>query len=222
MKRDSVIFYRSFYEAIKELPKQNQAEIYEAIFNFQFNFQEPELKGLSKTVFQLIKPQLEANNKKYTKGVENGSKGAEHGIKGGRPPKKNNPQNNPQITDKKPSNVNVNVNENENVNVNEQKHFYEIDDYLNEMCEGSNAGKKLIELLAEHLKISSEKIHEHFNEFKINYIGKRMSLDEFSDVKRHFGNYAKKFKKEEPREETPEEAYARKKRWSEGLVQPLY
>ena len=31
MARDSFIFYRSFYEAISELPKENQADTYDAM-----------------------------------------------------------------------------------------------------------------------------------------------------------------------------------------------
>ncbi len=66
--RDSLIFYRSFYEAIKELPKDIQAEVYTAIFEYSMNFNEVELTGLSKTIFTLIKPQLEANNKRFVNG----------------------------------------------------------------------------------------------------------------------------------------------------------
>ena len=71
MKRDSSIFYRSFYEAINDLPDENQLEVYKSIFEYTLNFNEIELNGLSKTIFTLIKPQLDANNKRY----ENGSKG---------------------------------------------------------------------------------------------------------------------------------------------------
>jgi len=111
--RDLMIFYRSFYEALKELPKENQLELYNAIFEYSLDFKEVELSGLSKTIFTLIKPQLEANNKRYENGAKYGHLGAEHGKKGGRPKKKppNNPQEtpkkpprNPQITPKKPPN----------------------------------------------------------------------------------------------------------------------
>jgi len=68
--RDSLIFYRSFYEAINELPKETQAEVYHAIFEFSLNFKEVELSGLSKTIFTLIKPQLEANNKRFANGTK--------------------------------------------------------------------------------------------------------------------------------------------------------
>ena len=110
--RDSSIFYRSFYEAISELPEVNQLEVYKAVFEYTFNFKENELKGLSKTIFTLIKPQLDANNKKFT-----------NGKNGGRPPKykqdetKEEPKNNQNETKSK-ANVNVNVNVNDNVTVN--------------------------------------------------------------------------------------------------------
>ena len=133
--RDSYIFYRSFYEAIKELPNENQLEIYNAIAEYSLNFKEVELSGLSKTIFTLIKPQLEANNKRFIVG----QKGAKHGKKGGRP-KSIKPQNNPN-GDKKNypketpnKNVNVNVNENVlNVNNNEEcksKNNIILPDYL--------------------------------------------------------------------------------------------
>jgi hypothetical protein len=61
--RDSTIFYRSFFEAIKELPTENQAELYNAIFEYALNFELIELIGISKTVFTLIKPQIDAKFK---------------------------------------------------------------------------------------------------------------------------------------------------------------
>ena len=68
--RESTIIYRSFYDAIIELPKETQAEVWEAIFEYSLNFKSVELNGLAKTIFTLIKPQLDANIKRY----ENGSK----------------------------------------------------------------------------------------------------------------------------------------------------
>jgi|TARA_R100000081_G_C4815549_1_gene174659 hypothetical protein len=131
--RDSYIFYRSFYEAIKELPNENQLEIYNAIAEYSLNFKEVELSGLSKTIFTLIKPQLEANNKRFIVG----QKGAKHGKKGGRP-KSIKPQNNPngdkKNYPKETPNKNVNVNENVlNVNNNEEcksKNNIILPDYL--------------------------------------------------------------------------------------------
>jgi hypothetical protein len=66
--RDSMIFYRSFYEAIKHLDLFDQARIYDAIFSYGLDFQEPELTGISKTVWILIKPQIDANIKRFNNG----------------------------------------------------------------------------------------------------------------------------------------------------------
>jgi hypothetical protein len=64
-QRDSLIFYRSFYDAIKELTPLQQWEVYNAIFQYWLDFKDPELSWVSKIIFTLIKPQLEANIKKY-------------------------------------------------------------------------------------------------------------------------------------------------------------
>ena len=77
--RDGFIFYRSFYEAISDLDNEQQLEIYQAIAKYSLNFEEPILSGVTATIFKLIKPQLEANNKRYTNGKQakrkqNGSK----------------------------------------------------------------------------------------------------------------------------------------------------
>lgn len=124
MKQSMVIYY-SFYEAILDLPPKNQLEVFIAICKFGFTEEEPELTGISNTVFKLIRPQLEANNRKAAIGIANGSKGADYGHLGGRPAKEKPPRN-PQETPieglaetpKKPSNVNDNNNDNVNKNNN--------------------------------------------------------------------------------------------------------
>ncbi|MEY8331324.1 DUF6291 domain-containing protein [Lachnospiraceae bacterium 48-33] len=75
--RDGIVFYKSFFESISELPEENALNIYNAIFKYAFFDEEPELLGIEKAIFTIIKPQIDANNKKY-----------ENGKKGGRPPKK--------------------------------------------------------------------------------------------------------------------------------------
>jgi len=103
--RDSTIFYRSFYEAISELPKEVQADVYHALFEYALNFNEVELSGLAKTIFTLIKPQLDANMKRYMNGTipkkQTGSK-----VKA----------KDKQTATKTDANENENENENENDN----------------------------------------------------------------------------------------------------------
>lgn len=112
MQRDSFIFYRSFYEAINDLPEKSQLKVYKAICEMSLNFDEIDLSGLSLTIFKLIKPQLEANNKRYI----NGSKGG--APKGNQNATRTQPKNNQKTTKKQPNN-NVNENDNENVNEND-------------------------------------------------------------------------------------------------------
>lgn len=110
--RDSSIFYRSFYEAIKSLPESNQLEVYNAIFEYSFNFVEVELTGLSNTIFTLIKPQLEANNKRYENGTKPKNKKSESKIEA------KDEQKISKVEANKNKNVNKNNNENEKVNKN--------------------------------------------------------------------------------------------------------
>lgn len=125
MERDSFIFYRSFQDAINEADEKDQLLIYQAIANYALNLEEPKLTGMAKVVWILIKPQLDANWRRY----ENGCKGSEFGKKGGAPKGNTNAskQNNPKTTPIQPQDngdaveqttPNVNVNENENINSN--------------------------------------------------------------------------------------------------------
>ena len=121
--RDSMVIYKSFYEAVKDLDNDTKVKIYDAIYEYGLYLNEPnDLDGVSKVVWTLIKPQLDANLKKY----KNGQKGAKHGAKGGRPKKPSGVKSkNPLgVIDKNPTpfkgkTPNVNVNVNDNVNVNE-------------------------------------------------------------------------------------------------------
>ena len=83
-----MLIYRSFYEAIKELNKEDQADVWAAVHEYGLNRNEIELKGISKTIFTLIKPQLQANLKRF----ENGNKAKVKQSKS--KPKANNNNNN--------------------------------------------------------------------------------------------------------------------------------
>jgi hypothetical protein len=105
MERDSMIIYRSFFEAIKELPKENQAEVWNAVYELGLNGERVELKGISKTIFTLIVPQLEANYKKFLNGIKPKHK---------QPESKTEAKTKQKIS-KNEANVNVNDNEKENI-----------------------------------------------------------------------------------------------------------
>lgn len=156
MERESFVFYRSFFEAVKRQPKKVQAAIYNAIADYALNGTEPEDSDAVMSIFVLVKPQIDANNTRY----ENGMKGAKHGAKGGRPKegnpketpkglvegeerqKKENPKETPNVNDNVNDNVNVNVNENvnenDNVNGNEKEQAAEPPDTRARTREGQS------------------------------------------------------------------------------------
>ena len=100
MERESFVFYSSFLKAIRAIKKRDiQAELALAIIEYGITGETTECGEMVSMAMELIKPQIEANNQRYI----NGLKGAEHGVKGGRP-RKENPTETPNVND----NVNVN------------------------------------------------------------------------------------------------------------------
>lgn len=70
-----IVFYRSFYEAVKDLPPEEFKKAVSAILEYGLNGIEPESSGgIEWMVYTLTKPQLDANQKRR-----------ENGGKGGRP-----------------------------------------------------------------------------------------------------------------------------------------
>lgn len=74
--RDGFVFYRSFYECFENLSKKDKLLLFDALCNYALNDVEPELGGTPAAIFKLLKPQVDANNRRY-----------ENGKKGGRPKK---------------------------------------------------------------------------------------------------------------------------------------
>lgn len=58
MERAQFTFYRSYYEAIQELPKKDQTAVLLAICAYALDNKAPELSGTSSAIFRLIRPLL--------------------------------------------------------------------------------------------------------------------------------------------------------------------
>lgn len=81
-KKNSFVFYRSFSDAMRELPEKDQLTLYRAIVSYGLDADEPSLDSpYLRMAWKLIQPQLDANWRRY----ENGCKGAPFGKKGGAP-----------------------------------------------------------------------------------------------------------------------------------------
>lgn len=72
MERDSFIFYRSFYEAIKCLNDADAVQCFRAITSYALDGEEIEVEGAAKAIFITVKPQIDANNRKYLNGLKGG------------------------------------------------------------------------------------------------------------------------------------------------------
>lgn len=121
--KDSFVFYKSFYDAIKKIPEEYQLELYNAILSYSLEGIGPNnLSPIAEAMFILIKPNIDSSQKRYEASVENGKKG-------GRPLKKTQeePDKNLDETQEEPDeNLNVDVDDNvdvndNNINNNEQK-----------------------------------------------------------------------------------------------------
>jgi hypothetical protein len=198
--RDSFIFYRSFYEAIKDCNDVDQLALFKAIFEFGLNESEVNLTGLQNTLFKLIKPQLSANTKRYC-----------DGRRGGRPPKitsgysENKPLVNNKITsgykkNKPNKNVNVNVNDNVNVNVNVNDNKN-----VNELFGAFLDMRKKIKKPAtpEAIELLKNKLLKYTDDVKIKMLEKSITSNwqDLYELKEEAGVTAKKIVESIPRKE---------------------
>lgn len=117
MIRDSFVFYKSFADAISEIPREYQLRAYEVIISYALTGDLPDESEpwAVRAIFQVCKANIDANNKRYV-----------DGHKGGRPKK-------PVVSESKTSgfenenqwfqnskpNDNDNVTDNDNVNAND-------------------------------------------------------------------------------------------------------
>lgn len=109
--RESLIFYQSFARAIKKLPESEQLKALWSIIDYALEDKEPDGDGMYMVVYEMAKPQIDANVERKR-----------NGSRGGRPPK---PPEKPK-EQKKPV---------EPVKKKESPPYQEIIDYLNEKAE---------------------------------------------------------------------------------------
>jgi hypothetical protein len=133
MVNESFIFYQSFCDTTDNLSDEDYGKLMRAVHQYGIHEIEPQnLSPMLMMAFGLMKPQIDANNRRRKNGKLNGEKGSEYGKLGGRPPKKSpSPgvsekppegyDENPPGVSEKPPNVNVNDNDNLNENVNEKE-----------------------------------------------------------------------------------------------------
>ena len=113
MVRDSMVFYRSFADAIKELDDDDQLDAFWNIVSYALDGIEPDKKGPARAVYLMAKPQIDTNNKRYASGKQPKCKQTGSEMEANRE----------QTISKPEANENVNANENENGNEKKKKTF---------------------------------------------------------------------------------------------------
>ena len=115
-EKRSFVMYDSFMSAMKHLSDAEFRECMLKISDYALDGVDEESSSpMVNVIMELVKPNLDAANKRYDACVENGKKGAEYGKLGGAP------KGNQNARKKQPLNVDVEENVNNDVNLNEKE-----------------------------------------------------------------------------------------------------
>ena len=191
-ERDSFIFYRSFYEAIQKCPNDVRLELYDAIAQYSLNIgYEPKFSGIAEALWILIKPQLDANIKRFENGRKGGApKGNNNAGKNKSKTTEKQPKNNQKTTEKQPNN-NYNLNENNNNNnthsntnvlscVNDT-HADTREEYAKELIQDENFAERT----AMNFHVAAEDILILVNSFNNEQAVKGVAHVDYNDYRRH-------------------------------------
>jgi hypothetical protein len=74
VERGQFTFYKSYYDAIIELPKRDQTAVLLAICAYALYEEEPQLSGAAKAVFLVLRPVIDSSRKKAESGKQGASK----------------------------------------------------------------------------------------------------------------------------------------------------
>ena len=69
---ENFIFYRSYYDCLKEFDDKKRLEILDAMLDFAFANQDTEFYGMQNAVFSMMKPLIESSIKNYRNGKKGG------------------------------------------------------------------------------------------------------------------------------------------------------
>lgn len=107
MKRDSMVFYASWLDAVRALPKAMQGDVLLSILEYGIEGKTVCKQGsVAMAMLAMVKPIIDTNNQRY-----------ENGCKGGRKPNNNQTETKPKPNNNQTETYNDNVNVNVNVNV---------------------------------------------------------------------------------------------------------
>jgi hypothetical protein len=101
-KRTGFFFYRAIFDSVSQLKKREKTTIYEAIFAYALNMEEPNMEGWSdtaKAIWALAKPMLDNDLRRFENGCKGGAPKGAHNNPNGRGTRTNR-----ELTENKPTN----------------------------------------------------------------------------------------------------------------------
>lgn len=153
MQRKSFVFYESWWEAIKNLPRDVQGDVLTAIVEYGLSgVTTGQLKPITKAMLAIVKPQIDANNQRF----ENGKQGGRPKAESNQNETKEKPTKNQNETEAEPTNV---ICKNENVNEKKIYPYRDIVDRWNAVC-GSAGMAKVLSLTEKRKKKIRTRLEE--------------------------------------------------------------
>ena len=160
-------FYRSYYEALKEIPEKDKKDIIFAMINYVFEDKKPKLKSINKVIWALIEPNLDKSKNK-----SNGNSGAPIGNQNASKPLEN--QGKSDII-KKQSKNNQNSIENQPLSHDISYSYSYINNSLSYIIFNNSNNKELIyKLFKEYIKLREDNKY-NISESIINRLVKKLN-----------------------------------------------
>lgn len=121
--KDSMVFYASWLDAIKNLPREMQGEVLTAIIEYGLSGETTaSLKPITKAMLALVKTQIDINNKRYENSLKGGRKRKDDENEGNQTQTNPEPKSNQTETKPKPNRNQMQTNpEPNNVNDNDKE-----------------------------------------------------------------------------------------------------
>ena len=160
-------FYKSYYEALKEIPEKDKKDVIFAIINYVFEDKKPKFKGTNKIIWTLIEPNLNTSKNK-----SNGNSGAPIGNQNASKTLENKGNND---TIKKQSKNNQNSIKNQSVPHDISYSYSYINNALSYIIFNNSNNKELIyNLFKEYVKLREDNKY-NISETIINRLVKKLN-----------------------------------------------
>ena len=119
-QRDSFVFYRSFRDALSDLPIDGRARLFMAIADYSLDGIEPSLDGIELTIWKLIRPNLNASRTRFENGCKGGAPVGNTNAKKAYPNNRNSTEIQPNIN-QETSNKDMDKDEEEDKDIDRKK-----------------------------------------------------------------------------------------------------